>query len=258
MSMNGGGYRQSLANNMASPPMSAGQRPSSPQNVSGAGQQPSSSRSSSSNEIMHGGSSSSGFTAIGSSNNIRSSASVHSSGSSGENIQTSSSSNPLLLSSGHLNSTYMPASNSTGRLDPTSAAIARGEIGANYSRYSTTNVSGLGTPLSSASRLSTSVDGRPSSTSEDVQIELDTLPVTLGSYPIPATADVPTAGGLARSRFSEYGLGDNGSTDSHGFRDSTVFGSDAHRQSVGYYGHANKSMEDTSLLWNEKNVEADE
>lgn len=149
------------------------------------------------------------------------------------------------------------ASNTVG-LDTTSAAIARGEVGANYSRYSTGNLAALaggmgaanaGIP-SSASRMSMmSTSGRHNS--DEGPIELDNMPAMYAAGPISPGIATPPVG---RSRFSEYGL-EAGSPGSPSFKDSTLY--DNRRDSMQYYA-GGKTMEDTSLLWNEKNVEADE
>ena len=258
--MSAGGYRQSPSDLMPSPPTSPVRNPQSA--VPRALQQPSSSRSSSSSADMTHGAMAGGPAGNGTGTaNIRSSASSHSngSGSSGENGQASSLNNTLQLPPGPRNPSYMGAPHGTAGLDLTSAAIARGEVGANYSRYSTSNISGLASPpMGSGARLSSISSGRtPSGTSDDIQIELDSMPTALGSYPNPSSPGI-SASALARSRFSEYGLADSASSDTHGFRESTLYDGDGRRQSVGYYGNTDKSMEDTSLLWNEKNVEADE
>jgi hypothetical protein len=161
----------------------------------------------------------------------------------------------------------MGAPNNTVGLDTTSAAIARGEVGANYSRYSTGNLSALAggvapstPPMCSNSRLSMMSNGTPRLEHRDTQIELDSLPsagyAMGGIAASPSTPNNPAA--LGRSRFSEYGLADNGSSEApSSWRDSTLYES-GRRESMQYYNNNNKSMEDTSLLWNEKNVEADE
>lgn len=147
----------------------------------------------------------------------------------------------------------MGHSSNTVGLDTTSQAIARGEVGANYSRYSTGNLAALARGMgaansglpSSVSRMSMMSVPRNNS-SDETPIEMDALSSGLGS---------PAALPAGRSRFSEYGL-DGSSSESPSLRDSTLY--DNRRESIGgYYGN-NKSMEDTSLLWNEKNIEADE
>lgn len=176
------------------------------------------------------------------------------------------------------------AGNTVG-LDTTSAAIARGEVGANYSRYSTGNLaalaaaagvggsvgpaaanSGSGNRMSSyghsqrqsmAGSISGSGPGpyTPFGTgdSDNMQVELDNLPQTM--YAGNTTALASPVFPASRSRFSEYGLNDASSSESPSLRDSAVFDSSNRHDSMYASG---KSMEDTSLLWNEKNVEADE
>lgn len=189
------------------------------------------------------------------------------------------------------------AGNTVG-LDTTSAAIARGEVGANYSRYSTGNLAALaaaagiggsaangGAPIaansgnnrmsqsfgnggghghrsSMAGSIGGSAGGLHTPFAEDgIQVEMDNLPQTMyaGNTTGLSSPGFPlnnqnTMGG--RSRFSEYGLNDTASSsESPSFRDSAVFESSNRHDSIYNSG---KSMEDTSLLWNEKNVEADE
>lgn len=252
------------------------------------------------------GSSSSG----GSGSLLEHPASGGSSGSSSENIPASTSSNPLLLSPGgsasgssgngnHRGSTssayYMgaPNNNTTVGLDLTSAAIARGEAGANYSRYSTGNLAalaaaagvggaGASTPPMGAAQggrfSSVGGHGRPFSSGsnsngnsalptpgEETPMELETMPTLYANAGLPSPGTPGGAGlnhplgpSMTRSRFSEYGLADNASsTETPSWRDSTLYDSNR-RESMQYYGNGQKSLEDTSLLWNEKNVEADE
>lgn len=181
------------------------------------------------------------------------------------------------------------AGNTVG-LDTTSAAIARGEVGANYSRYSTGNLAalaaaaGVGGPAVAANsgnsnRMSSyngngghshrqSMAGSISGSgpgpytpfggdSENTQIELENLPQTM--YAGNTTGLTSPQFPNSRSRFSEYGLNNDGtasSSESPSFRDSAVFDGNSNRHDSMYA--SGKSMEDTSLLWNEKNVEADE
>jgi hypothetical protein len=190
------------------------------------------------------------------------------------------------LSPSHRNSSYsfMDHGGNTVGLDTTSAAIARGEVGANYSRYSTHNLAGLAAAAgisssNSNNRLSQqfgngnrdssayynrqsmtgSVVGTPFTDDNQIREEMDNLPTTMyngqGQQPNAANNGLASPGFPAsRSRFSEYGLNDASSSESPSIRDSAVFDSSNRHDSM-YIG---KNMEDTSLLWNEKNVEADE
>lgn len=173
------------------------------------------------------------------------------------------------------------AGNTVG-LDTTSAAIARGEVGANYSRYSTGNLAalaaaagvggGAAAAANSGNRMSQtfgsghgynrqsmagSINGggpqTPFGEQDNIQVELDGLPQTM--YAGNTTGLASPVFPASRSRFSEYGLNDASSSESPSFRDSAVFDSSNRHDSMYNSG---KSMEDTSLLWNEKNVEADE
>ena len=201
-------------------------------------------------------------------NPVRSSASSGSGSGSGSDHHASSAlGRPL--SPSHRNSTYsmMDQPGNTVGLDSTSAAIARGEVGANYSRYSTGNLAALAqaTGLGGAAggivasnsnhRLSSLSNGNGT---EELQIEMDSLPAAPYANSNSGLLSSPSGNApFTRSRFSEYGLGDASSSESPSFRDSTLFDSNDRRGSMQYYSN-NKSMEDTSLLWNEKNVEADE
>lgn len=180
------------------------------------------------------------------------------------------------------------AGNTVG-LDTTSAAIARGEVGANYSRYSTGNLAALATaagiggnantPANSGNRMSQSyghanrssmagsIGGSagglhtPFGDDNNIQVEMDNLPQTMyagNTTGLSSSPGFPLNSGMGgRSRFSEYGLNDAASSsESPSFRDSAVFDSSNRHDSI--YAAGGKSMEDTSLLWNEKNVEADE
>jgi len=201
-------------------------------------------------------------------NPVRSSASSGSGSGSGSDHHASSAlGRPL--SPSHRNSTYsmMDQPGNTVGLDSTSAAIARGEVGANYSRYSTGNLAALAqaTGLGGAAggivasnsnhRLSSLSNGNGT---EELQIEMDSLPAAPYANSNSGLLSSPSGNApFTRSRFSEYGLGDASSSESPSFRDSTLFDSNDRRGSMQYYSN-NKSMEDTSLLWNEKNVEADD
>lgn len=208
-----------------------------------------------------------------------------------------SASNPMLLSPNRRNSSYsyMHQAGNTVGLDTTSAAIARGEVGANYSRYSTGNIAALaggaaaGGPGSNSpgsvnnrlSMMSGHGGGAPRASSslgqhgtEELRdIEMDHLQGPAAAYGAggvggaaaalaalsgPAPLNSPMHAPYSRSRFSEYGLGDGASSaESPSLRDSTLY-DNGRRESMYYQSGASKSMEDTSLLWNEKNVEADD
>lgn len=202
---------------------------------------------------------------------------VRSSASSGSGSGGSGSDHNALgrpMSPSHRNSSYsmMDQPGNTVGLNSTSAAIARGEVGANYSRYSTGNLAALaqaaglggGAAAAGTGAVASNSNHRLSSYSnngtEELQIEMDSMPAA--GYANSSNGLLASPSGNApftRSRFSEYGLADNASSlESPSFRDrdSTLFDSNDRRGSMQYY--SNKSMEDTSLLWNEKNVEADE
>lgn len=167
---------------------------------------------------------------------------------------------PTRRSSQYIAAASSSPSGSGFAADTTSAAIARGEIGANYSRYSTASLAGLadqynrgqtsGGPLSPpAMHRSSSYATGASSTL--LSVDENSSQEMLDQMPIVGAAH------KRASRFSEYGLADNGSIESPSFRESTLYDSNTgHRESGQYY--RNKNMEDTSLLWNEKNVEDDE
>merc|ERR1712225_87377 len=97
-----------------------------------------------------------------------------------------------------------------------------------------------------------------------LQIEMDSLPTLYAGGPGPTTGATMSPQGtpFGKSRFSEYGLAtsgsmDNASSESPSFRDSTLYHSDAGRRESMQYdaaGNGAKEMEDTSLLWNEKNI----
>lgn len=101
------------------------------------------------------------------------------------------------------------------------------------------------------------------------QIEMDSMPTLYATGQQHSSSFNTTAAplspqstpGYGKSRFSEYGLAasasiDNSSSESPSFRDSTLFD---RRESMQFGPPGGgKEMEDTSLLWNEKNIEADE
>lgn len=151
-------------------------------------------------------------------------------------------------------SSYMDSSSNTVAFEGASAAIARGEVGANYSRYSVPNMPGFSTsdsPHGSSARLST-LGGSQGRHGSDDEILLETgLPeVPYGSRP--KSMARPWTGS---SRSSEYGpLATGGlAIDSPDYRGSFYDSSIGHESA--YLG---KPKEDVELLWNEKNIEADE
>lgn len=136
---------------------------------------------------------------------------------------------------------YMDSTSNTVGQEGASAAIARGEVGANYSRYS------MPQPPSNLDLAGGSTSmGRDSS--DDGQLEYLSAGIPELSY---GALNSPVRQSLNRDRLSSYGPVNGASQgESPGFRDSVY--------SVGGADMYFKPKEDTELLWNEKNVEADE